>query len=89
MQGGKKKNKDLNAPPVAPLEQDAEDGIPLLDQSGNAQTIENVLDLEESSGEEGARKHKAADANDHFLFIDDSHSPESPHASRDKRENSV
>jgi hypothetical protein len=76
----------LNAPPVAPREQDAEDGIPLLNQSGHAETLENVLDLEESSGDEKAPR-KVAEANDQFLFIDENHpSSESP---RDKRENSV
>jgi hypothetical protein len=80
----------LNAPPVAPREQDAEDGIPLLDQTG--QSLESVLDLEESSGDEkSSRKQgKNAEANDQFLFIDENHSSsESPQKPRDKRENSV
>jgi hypothetical protein len=75
---------------VAPQEQDAEDGLPLLEQTDRSRSLSKVLDLEESSGDDEQRvpqKHSnSINATEQFLFIDDPHSPQS---TREKRENSV
>lgn len=90
-QGGKKKKNVTNVPPVAPHEQETEDGIPLLDQSGNPNNqikndtemkLEHLLDMEESSGDEGKNLNSNKQNNknevgggsgggDNFLFIEE------------------
>jgi hypothetical protein len=76
---------------VAPDEQDAEDGIPLLEQSSRSRTLSKVLDLEESSGDDeragAVTASSQINASDQFLFIEDP--PHSPQSTREKRENSV